>query len=255
LRIEQQLYTALERRELKLAYQPIVDVSSNRVVGAEALLRWPQPDGSFIGPDEFVPIAEDAGFMISIGEFVIEEACRQLRAWGEAGMDSLTIAVNIARCQLMDPGLVDFVSQCLEKYAVEPAWLDFELSERGALSGDESVLSQLFQLKSLGITISVDDFGTGEASIAYLKDMPVDHLKIDRSYIARLAYDGKESRMISAMIALAHRLRLKVVAEGIESAAQLNILQSLDCDLYQGFHFSRAVDPELFPAVAFPQPD
>jgi EAL domain-containing protein (putative c-di-GMP-specific phosphodiesterase class I) len=252
LEIEQGLYRALDRRELKLAYQPINDVMTNRVVAAEALLRWPQKDGSFIGPEEFVPIAEEAGLMGRLGNFVVEETCRQLQAWRKATCDGFTVAINVARSQLMDPNFPDVVARYLRDFALPSSLIDFEISERWALSGNDDAIRQLVQLKSLGVRVSVDDFGTGESSIAYLKDMPIDTLKIDRSYVAQLAADGRDSRMIAAMIALAKQLDLTVVAEGVESQAQLRILQSLSCDRYQGFLYSPAVFADEFCALVDP---
>jgi diguanylate cyclase (GGDEF)-like protein len=250
LQVEQMLHRALANRELVLAYQPINNVVTDRVVSAEALLRWPQADGSFIGPDEFVPIAEDAGMMIRIGEFVLETACRQLRAWGEAGLGSMRVAVNVARSQLVDPEFPEVVLRSLRKYDVEPERLELELSERGVLAGNQDVIEQLRKLKRLGVTISLDDFGTGDSSIAYLKDMPVDSLKIDRSYIATLPADGRESRMIAAMIALAGQLEIGVVAEGVETRPQLNLLLSLGCQHYQGFLRAPAISPDELFALA-----
>lgn len=244
LKIEQQLHQALNERELRLAYQPINDVMTDRLVAVEALLRWPRRDGEVIGPAEFVPIAEDAGLINEIGAFVIDEACRQLRAWQDAGLSDVRVAVNVARRQLLDPELPRVVSSALAEHGVAPRRLELEISERGVLTGNEDVVRQLFQLKSLGVTISVDDFGTGESSLAYLKDMPIDTLKIDRSYIAKIARDGRESRMIAAMVALAQKLELTVIAEGVEIEPQLNILQSLGCDYYQGFLRSAAMWPD-----------
>ena len=185
--------------------------------------------------------------MNRIGEFVIEEACRQLRGWCDAGLGSLHVAINVAKSQLMDPGFSNIVMRCLRDYDIKPEQLDFELSERGVLSDNSDALQQICELKALGLTISVDDFGTGHSSIAYLKDMPIDILKIDRSYIATLPSEGRESRMIRAIIALARQLELIVIAEGVETSSQLSILQSLGCDQYQGFLCSPAIPAdELF---------
>ena len=249
LQVEQMLHRALENRELEITYQPINDVVTDEIVAAEALLRWPQPDGSYISPEEFVPIAEDAGMMIKIGQFVIDAACRQLRAWRDAGVGSLRVAINVARSQLMDPQFPDIVLRSLEKFEVEAQYLDFELSERGVISGNADVMEQIHKLKRTGVTISLDDFGMGDSSIAYLKDMPVDALKIDRSYIAKLPSDGRENRMVAAMIALARQLELTVIAEGVETRPQLNILLSLGCDQYQGFLRSPAIAPDKFIAL------
>ncbi|MDH4107103.1 MAG: EAL domain-containing protein [Gammaproteobacteria bacterium] len=249
LEIEQKLYSALAQRELRVAYQPINDVRTSRVVAAEALLRWPQPNGEFIRPAEFIPIAEDAGLMTRLGEFVIEEVCRQIKAWETAGFGKIKVAVNASRSQLLDTEFPGIVTRHVHCHGVRPDTVEIEISERGILTDNEDVTRRLHELKSVGLSVSLDDFGTGNSSIAYLKDMPIDTLKIDRSYTARLAEDGRESRMVSAMIALAHQLDITVVAEGVETARQLNLLQSLSCDMYQGYLCSPAVSPGKFTAV------
>jgi len=253
LKIEQRLHQALDNGELRLAYQPISDVMTDRLVGVEALLRWPQLDPEEIGPAEFVPIAEEAGLINRIGAFAIDEACRQLRIWRNQGLTDMSVAVNVARGQLLDRELTEVVAQSLRRYKIMPWQLDLEISERGVLTGNKDVVEQLFQLKSLGVTISIDDFGTGDSSLAYLKDMPIDTLKIDRTYIALLGEDGRESRMIAAMVALAEKLELKVVAEGVELQSQLNILQSLGCDYYQGFLRSPPIWPDEIIEFASPR--
>ena len=244
LEIEQMLHTSLEKRQLRLAYQPLVDVDSGSLVATEALLRWPQPDGSFISPEHFVPIAEEAGLMRRLGAYVLDEALRQLRQWHDTGLDSVRMAVNVSKSQLMAEDFPQVVARCLETHRVEPRFLELELSERGVMSGNEDIVEQLRQLKSLGVTIAIDDFGTGNSAIAYLKDLPADTLKIDRSYIAALADEGRSGNMAAAIIAVAKKLRLTVVAEGVETATQLGILHALGCDLYQGFHLSPAVAPK-----------
>lgn len=251
LEIEQKLHTALENgNQLKLAYQPLVEVSSGRIVATEALLRWPQPDGSFIPPEQFVPIAEEGGLMGRLGEHVLDEALRQLKAWQSEGLESMRMAVNVAKSQLMAEGFPQIVDRCLRTHGVDPSSVELELSERGVMSGNTDIVEQLRQLKSLGVTIAIDDFGTGNSAIAYLKDLPVDTLKIDRSYIDALMEEGRTGNMAAAIIALTQRLRLTSVAEGVESPVQLGILQTLGCDLYQGFHMSPAVAPDEIPRLA-----
>jgi EAL domain-containing protein (putative c-di-GMP-specific phosphodiesterase class I)/GGDEF domain-containing protein len=246
LAVENMLYEAFDQNKFRLAYQPIMDVSSGQVVGAEALLRWPQADGTFIGPDEFVPIAEECGLMIQLGAWVLDESCRQLQVWQHEGLPPLRMSVNVSRCQLMAGGFVDLVQRVLKKYNLDPACLDLELSERGVLVGLDEAISQLHLLKSFNVQISIDDFGTGEAAIAYLKELPIDVLKIDRSYIAGLNGAGKETAITSAMVALGQRLDLTVIAEGVETAEQLAILRDLGCDKYQGFYQSPAISSEAF---------
>jgi len=246
LRIEHMLHEAFERDELRLSYQPLIDVASGRVVAAEALLRWQQPDKTYIPPDEFVPIAEECGLMIRIGEFVLDQACHQLKAWQLDGFPSFRMAVNVAKCQLMSGGFVDTVQRTVKKHGVDPSCLDLELSERGVLSGDYDVISQLHELKQLGVRLSIDDFGTGDSAIGYLKELPIDVVKIDRSYIGGLADSDKDTAITSAMVALGQRLNLTVIAEGVETHEQLEILQNLGCDEYQGFYRSPAVPCEEF---------
>ncbi|MDH3533226.1 MAG: EAL domain-containing protein [Gammaproteobacteria bacterium] len=253
LQLEHMLLEALDRGELRLAYQPLNDMASNRIVAVEALLRWPQADGSFIGPDEFVPVAEDAGLMKRIGTLVVDAACRQLRAWRGQGIEALRMCVNVSKCQLMDREFPDKVRHCLEEHGVPPASLDLELSERGVLSDNDDLLDILLQLKRIGVTLSLDDFGTGDAAIAYLKELPVDTLKIDRSYIGGLANDGKDKAITAAIIAMGQKLGMSVVAEGVETSQQLDILATLGCDQYQGFYCSPAVAPETIVAMLHKQ--
>ena len=184
--------------------------------------------------------------MIQIGEFVLDQACRQLKVWQLDGFPSFRMSVNVAKCQLMSGGFVGMVQLMVKKHSVAPASLDLELSERGVLSGDYEVMSQLHELKQLGVRLSLDDFGTGDSAIAYLKELPIDVIKIDRSYINGLMEGRKDAAITSAMVALGQRLNLTVVAEGVETAEQLSILQDLGCDEYQGFHLSPAVPSEQF---------
>ncbi len=246
LKIEHLLHEALDRHELALAYQPIVDAKAGDVIATEALLRWRQPDGSEIRPVEFVPVAEESGQMIRLGEFVLDEACRQLREWRDATYALPQMCVNVAKVQLMSRGFADFVGRTLQRYDLDPGLLELELSERGVLSGDYDVISQLHELKSIGIRLSIDDFGTGESAIAYLKELPIDALKIDQSYVAGLQHDAKDLAIASAMVALGQRLDLKVIAEGVETDDQLQSLRDLGCDAIQGFLFAAAVPPQAF---------
>ncbi|MDH3434838.1 MAG: bifunctional diguanylate cyclase/phosphodiesterase, partial [Gammaproteobacteria bacterium] len=249
LRIENMLHEALDRDDLKLVYQPITAMDGSHVVAAEALLRWPQEDGSFIPPTEFVPIAEESGLMIRIGAYVLDEACRQLKAWHRVGIALPHICVNVAKVQLISAGFADSIKRILERHDLDPACLELEISERGVLSGDYDVISQLVEIKKLGIRLSVDDFGTGDSAIAYLKDLPIDVLKIDQSYVAGLTVNHKDEAITSAMVALGQRLNLEVIAEGVETAEQLSILKKLGCDTFQGFLVSKAVAADAFAAL------
>ena len=239
LRVEHMLHEALDRDELTLAYQPIVDVATGQISSAEALLRWRQPDGSVVNPDEFVAVAEESGLMVRTGKFALDRACSQLAEWRQSGVQLPAICVNVAKVQLMSIGFAQTVAESLERHAIDPGDLELEISERGVLSGDYDVIEQLHALKKLGVKLSVDDFGTGNSAIAYLKDLPIDTLKIDRSYVAGMAEDGKDAAIASAMVALGQRLNLVVIAEGVETEAQLDALRELGCDAYQGFLAAR----------------
>ena len=246
LKLEHMLHEAVDRRELNLAFQPITSVKNNRVVAAEALLRWEQPDGSYISPAEFVPVAEECGLMNRIGEFVLDRACQQLVEWRDVGIRLPQMCVNVAKVQLMSGDFVPTVKRILSKHDVDPGSLELELSERGVLSGDFEVVEQLKELKILGIRLSIDDFGTGDSAIAYLRELPVDVLKIDRSYITGLVDNAKDAALVSAMVALAQRLNLRVVAEGVETHEQLSALRTMNCDAFQGFLVSQPVPADAF---------
>ena len=248
LKLEHMLHEALDRGELTVAYQPILDVASGETIAAEALLRWRQPDGSYISPEEFVPVAEESGLMVRTGEFVLDQACLQFIKWRRANIDLPFMCVNVSKAQLISSGFVQSVRRIVEKYAIEPGDLELEISERGVLSGDFDIIQQLHELKSLGIKLSIDDFGTGDSAIAYLKELPVDTLKIDRSYVAGLENNPKDAALTSAMVALGQRMNLLVIAEGVETQGQLKVLQELGCDAYQGFLNSEAVQPDIFAA-------
>ena len=249
LRLENMLHEALNNERLSLAYQPILRAKSNKVASAEALLRWQQEDGTYISPEEFVPIAEESGLMIRVGEYVLLEACRQLREWMDAGVRLPLICVNVSKAQLMHGKFSQTVRRALETHRIEPKALELEISERGVLSGDYEVISQLHEIKDLGVRLSIDDFGTGDSAIAYLKELPVDVLKIDRSYIRGLTDNRKDAAIVSAMIALGHSLDLEIVAEGVETAAQRDALIQLGCDNLQGFYLSQPVSAPAFMAM------
>ncbi|MGI9203974.1 MAG: putative bifunctional diguanylate cyclase/phosphodiesterase [Woeseiaceae bacterium] len=246
LKLENMLYEALARDELSVCYQPISNTESGRITGAEALLRWHQADGTTISPEEFVPIAEDAGLMIRIGEFVLDQACRQLEAWQQSELPIEHMCINVSKAQLVGGGLVQTVANLLDTYSFDPGSLELELSERGVLSGRFDVIDQLHELKNLGVTLSIDDFGTGDSAIAYLRDLPVDSLKIDRSYVSGLTKNKKDAALIAAMIALAQKLDLKVIAEGVETRQQVDMLKNLGCSEFQGFFVSASIPAEEF---------
>ncbi len=250
LHLDTLLHEAIEAGQLHVEYQPILDVAESRVVGAEALLRWNHPREGLISPVEFVPVAERAGLMPRIGAFVIDTACRQLRQWMDAGSGHLRMAINLSLAQLHQDDVVNVVGRSLKAWEVPAHLIEFELSERGVVARDPDVLRQLHLLKSLGLRLAIDDFGTGEASIAYLKDLPIDALKIDRSYVEGAVVNERDATIAAGMTALARRLGLTVIAEGVEVARQLDLLRDWGCHQYQGFYFSPAVSAGRFLPLA-----
>lgn len=249
LKLEHMLHEALNDATLTVTYQSIVHTDTGKLCGAEALLRWEQADGTFIPPSEFVPVAEESGLMNRVGEFVLDTACRQLHTWADEGVDLPNICVNVSKGQLMQGGFAQTVRRILDRHSIDPTRLELELSERGVLSGDYDVITQLHEIKDLGVRLSVDDFGTGDSAIAYLRELPVDVLKIDRSYIKGLTDNRKDAAIISAMIALGHSLDLTIVAEGVETREQFEALKELGCDAVQGFYMSQPVDDRMFASL------
>jgi diguanylate cyclase (GGDEF)-like protein len=248
--LDRRLRRALEAGDFDLHYQPILDVESGRLVAAEALLRWKDGAGDFVSPSEFVPVAEETGLMNLIGAWVVRRACRQLRAWLDAGLPPVRMAVNISHCQLERGDLPAVVREALTEAQLPGSLLELELSERGVLSTSGDVPRQLRELKAMGVRLLVDDFGTGETSFTYLRRFPLDGLKIDRSFVDGLLEHGDDASITTAIVAMAHGLRLEVVAEGVEQAPQMEFLRGCGCEMAQGFLFSRAVPAEQFMDVA-----
>jgi diguanylate cyclase (GGDEF)-like protein len=248
LKLEQMLHEALDTGALAVAYQPIVDTMQRRTSSAEALLRWPLADGASIAPAEFVPIAEESGLMDRIGEHVLRQACRQFALSRAAGHGLARICVNVSRAQLMGAQLAGTVARCLREHGLEPSSLELELSERGVLCGDQDVIKQLEGLRRLGVRLSLDDFGTGESALIYLRELPIDVIKIDQSYVQAVNDNGRDTAIISAIVALGRQMGLKVVAEGVETVEQLAAIERLGCDEYQGFLVSEPLDAPDFAA-------
>ncbi len=241
LALDGMLREAMRNGDLKLAYQPITDVASGKVVAAEALLRWEHSEQGAIPPAVFVPAAENSGLMSEIGDFVIKTACRQLGDWITAGMAPIRVAVNLSLCQLLRGDVVRTVEEALDRNGLTPELLELELSERGVLNRNPEVVNVIRRLKALGVRISIDDFGTGNAAIGYLKDLPIDVIKIDRSYVSGAERNDRDAAIASGMVALAQRLDATVVAEGVESEDQLQMLRDWGAQECQGFLFSPAV--------------
>ncbi|HUX30250.1 MAG TPA: EAL domain-containing protein [Thiobacillus sp.] len=232
------LRKALARSEFVLHYQPQINLASGTVVGAEALIRWQHPELGMIPPARFIPVAEESGLIVPIGEWVVREACRQAMAWRQAGLPGLTMAVNLSAVQFKRGNLEQTVISALEESGFNPSSLELELTESILLHDTESVLATVKRLKALGVKLSIDDFGTGYSSLSYLKRFAVDKLKIDQSFIRDLATDPDDAAIIHAIIQMAHSLNLGTIAEGVENAGMLEQLRVFRCDEAQGFHFA-----------------
>jgi diguanylate cyclase (GGDEF)-like protein/PAS domain S-box-containing protein len=240
-RLESDLRRALVREELVLHYQPQVDIGSGRIIGFEALLRWYHPEDGSIAPARFIPLAEDCGLIAAIGEWVLRQACRQARAWNDAGLPAVPMAVNLSANQLRRQDLVLLVCQALQDARLPAGQLELELTESAVMHDAEVAGRVLDEIKALGVRLAIDDFGTGYSSLARLKRFPVDKLKIDQSFVADLADDPNDAAIARAIIHLGHSLGLKVVSEGVETEAQLAYLREQGCDAVQGWFYSPAV--------------
>ncbi len=244
--IEEGLRRALERNELALHYQPKVCLETGKITGAEALLRWTHPTRGPVSPAEFIPVAEDCGLILPISQWVLREACSQAKAWIDAGLPLGTIAVNVSAVEFRTASFLDKLHESLEETGLDPHALELELTESVIMKRAGGVESILTALRAQGIQISIDDFGTGYSSLSYLKKFTVDALKIDQTFIRQISAEPAETAIVLAVIAMAHNLNLKVIAEGVETAEELAFLQAHDCDEAQGYYFSRPVPAEKF---------
>jgi diguanylate cyclase (GGDEF)-like protein len=240
---------ALAKGEIQLHYQPQVEGPKRRVFAAEALLRWESPELGRVPPSEFVPLAEEAGLMMTIGSWVLRTATAQARAWRDEGLPLSGIAVNVSLCQLVRGNLAQEVRDVLDESGIAPSMLELELSERGVLRSDPEILRQLRAIRAMGVRLAIDDFGTGNSAVAYLKQFPIDILKIDQSFVRGVGNSPEDAAITSATIAMARQLGLRVVAEGVEEADQMEFLRRHGCSEYQGFLFSPAVCPDAFAKI------
>src|ERR1700733_771853 len=239
LELESDLRRALERGEFFLHYQPKVEVSSGLITGVEALLRWKHPVRGLVPPMDFIPLAEETGLIVPIGEWVLATACARTNCWQGRGLPKLSVAVNLSARQFADSMLLEKLTQIIQDSGLDPAHLELEITESVVMANGECAVAVLDKLKSIGVQIAIDDFGTGYSSLAYLKRFPIDTLKVDRSFIRDIPADSGDMKITRAIIAMAHGLRLKVVAEGVETAEQLQFLRSLSCDAVQGYFLYR----------------
>jgi diguanylate cyclase (GGDEF)-like protein len=246
VQLESDLYNAVTENQFQLYYQPKVDTQTGEVRSAEALIRWVHPSRGVVPPAEFIPLAEECGLIGAIGGWVVREACRQARAWQVAGVPALRVSVNLSASQFRDSGLVDSIRRALDDAGLEARYLEVELTESAVMSDPEQSITILEQLSVMGVLVSVDDFGTGYSSMSYLRRFPIDKLKIDRVFINEIVSRPEDASIVRAIVSLAHSLRLKVVAEGVETPAQLDFLRTTGCDEYQGYHFSRPLPAAEF---------
>ncbi len=246
LTIEYRLHKALEQNEFLVYYQPQIDLRTGKVVGAEALVRWKHPELGLVSPGEFIPIAEETGLIIPIGEWVLATATRQTHLWHKKGFNQLRIAVNLSARQFQQHDMVDKILSILQKTSLEPSFLELEITESLGMKNAALTVKTLTSLKNMGIHISIDDFGTGYSSLNYLKRFPVDTLKIDQSFIRDISLDQGDEAIVSIIIDMAHALGLKVIAEGVENEIQLGFLKGRSCDQVQGYLFSPPIPAQAF---------
>jgi diguanylate cyclase (GGDEF)-like protein len=241
LRVEAELREALQRQEFELYYQPKVNLATGALAGFEALLRWNHRERGLVPPLEFIGILEDTGLIIPVGEWIIEQACRQLVLWQAAGVEPVPVAINLSARQFQQLDLAERIARIVAAAGVDPRLLEFELTESLLMADPEAAAATLSAIKTQGMRLSVDDFGTGYSSLAYLKRFPLDTLKIDRAFVRDLPGDGDDAAITQAVISLAHHLSLKVVAEGVENIEQVRALHGYACDQIQGYFASRPV--------------
>lgn len=244
--LENSLRQALVAGQFRLLYQPLISLKTGDIVGCEALIRWHHPELGMVPPARFIPVAEDTGLINAIGDWVLHEACHQARAWQATGLPAVTMAVNVSPVQFRQNGFVGMVAGVLAASGLEARFLELELTERTVMHDAEVNLGTMSALHRMGVELAVDDFGTGYSSLAYLKRFPVSKLKIDQSFVRDIVEDADDLAIASTVVSIGHSLRLSVLAEGVENARQLHLLEARECDLAQGYHFSMPVEPDIF---------
>jgi diguanylate cyclase len=244
--IEADLWGALERQEFLLHYQPKINLQTGKITGVEALIRWLHPVRGLLSPLQFIPVAEESGLILPIGQWVLREACRQRQAWVDAGLPATPIAVNVSSLEFRSEGFLESLRAILKDTHLDPRHLELELTESVVMQHAESSASVLIKLKSIGVRLAVDDFGTGYSSLSYLKKFPIDSLKIDQSFVRDVATDTDDATIVSAVITMSKTLKQCVIAEGVETEEQLAFLKAHGCDEAQGYYFSKPVDAKEF---------
>ena len=246
LALENSLRSAMEYKEFLLYYQPQVELASGKIIGCEALIRWRHPELGLVSPANFIPVAEESGLIVSIGNWVLSEACRHHHAWRSAGISPSTVAVNLSAIQFRQGGLTETVARLLDEYDMPPQFLELELTESIIMQGVDSTLAMLQELSGLGLQLSIDDFGTGYSSLSYLKRFPIHKLKIDQSFVRDIVTDANDAAIVRTIIVMAHSLNLRVIAEGVETAEQVAFLREAGCDEAQGYYFGQPTPEEEF---------
>ena len=244
LQLEHHLRKAIEERQLSVFYQPKLCLATGRLNAAEALVRWEHPQWGMVPPCDFIGLAEETGLIVPLGEFVLREACWQACEWQRQGLASIRVSVNLSVHQLRQGKLVSLVRQVLEETGLDPQYLELELTESQLLDSVEHIIATFQQLRDLGVKLAIDDFGTGYSSLSYLKRIPVDYVKIDQTFIRGLGQGREDAAITRAIIAMAHGLALKVVAEGVEDQQQLDFLRAERCDEVQGYLISRPMQAD-----------
>ena len=244
--IEEHLRSALQRDEFKLHYQPKINIETGAITGAEALIRWTHPIRGSVSPAQFIPVAEDCGLIVPIGDWVLREACAQARAWEDAGLPAITMAVNVSALQFKKPNFLEDIYTALVETGLDPRYLELELTESALMTRAESTVSILSSLRGIGVRVAADDFGTGYSSLSYIRKFPLDSLKIDQSFIRQITTFPNETTLIRAIIGMGRSLNLRVIAEGVEEQDQLDFLKAHGCDEAQGYYFSPPVPAEQF---------
>ena len=246
IQLELDLKQAIKEKQFKLQYQPQVNVQTNKVDGVEALIRWEHPENGMIAPNKFIQIAEETNLISAIGDWVIDEACRQISIWSKNDLTKIKVAVNVSTSQFSRQGFVEFVETTCTKYNVDPRFLELEITESALSENIERVIETFNQLRALHIEIAIDDFGTGYSSLSYLQDLPVDTIKIDKSFIDRLN-EQSDSSIAKTIVALAKACGLKTVAEGVETDCQRKQITDLECDYIQGYFYSKPLNAAEIP--------
>jgi EAL domain-containing protein (putative c-di-GMP-specific phosphodiesterase class I)/GGDEF domain-containing protein len=244
MRLHSELHKALERQELAMHYQAQVDIATEQIIGFEALMRWTHPELGAVSPAEFIPIAEESGLILAMGAWALDAVCRQSRAWRDAGLRPVRMAVNLSTRQFGDDNILVDVATALARHQIPANQLELEITESVALKGFERTITLLTAFKKMGLLLSIDDFGTGYSSLSYLKRFPVDALKVDQSFVRNIDTDAGDAAITRAVVALAHSFGLSVIAEGVETLAQRDYLTELGCELAQGYWFSKPLPPE-----------